>query len=52
MLETATIENVRVLPEDVHNQTLVSHVHPPDWVNPESAIATAGRRTTSNFGLA
>ncbi len=37
MLETATIENVRVLPADVHNQTLVSHVHPPDWVNPEPA---------------
>ena len=37
MLETATIENVRVLPEDVHNQTLVPHVHPPDWVNPEPA---------------
>ncbi len=37
MLETATIEDVRVLPEDVHNQTLVSHVHPPDWVNPEPA---------------
>lgn len=37
MTETATVENVRVLPEDVHNQTLVSHVHPPDWVNPEPA---------------
>ena len=31
MTETATVENVRVLPVDVHNQTLVSHVHPPNW---------------------
>ena len=37
MPETATFENVRVLPEDVHNQTLVSNVHPPDWVNPKPA---------------
>ena len=22
-------------PLDKHNRTLVSHVHPPDWVNPE-----------------
>lgn len=27
----------QVLPEDVYNRTLVTHVHPPDWVNPEPA---------------
>ncbi len=26
-----------VLPQDEHNQTLVSNVHPPDWKNPEPA---------------
>ncbi len=26
-----------VSPWDAHNQQLVSHVHPPDWVNPEPA---------------
>ncbi len=26
-----------VLPQDVHNEKLVSRVHPPDWVNPEPA---------------
>jgi len=26
-----------VLPVDVHNQRLVSNVHPPDWVNPKPA---------------
>jgi len=26
-----------VLPHDVHNATLVSNVHPPDWQNPEPA---------------
>jgi len=26
-----------VLPHDVHNATLVSNVHPPDWPNPEPA---------------
>jgi pyruvate/2-oxoglutarate dehydrogenase complex dihydrolipoamide dehydrogenase (E3) component len=26
-----------VLPQDVHNATLVSNVHPPDWQNPEPA---------------
>jgi pyruvate/2-oxoglutarate dehydrogenase complex dihydrolipoamide dehydrogenase (E3) component len=30
-------ESVRVLPDDVYNQTLVGNVHPPDWVNPEPA---------------
>ncbi len=28
-------ERVTVRPMDEYNQTLVSHVHPPDWVNPE-----------------
>lgn len=26
-----------ILPHDVHNQTLVGNVHPPDWVNPVPA---------------
>src|SRR6059036_3305431 len=30
-----THETVTVLPNDEHNQRLVSNVHPPDWVNPE-----------------
>ncbi len=30
------MEKVVVPPMDVHNQTLVSNVHPSDWVNPES----------------
>lgn len=30
-------ENVTVQPEDQYNQTLLSNVHPPDWVNPEPA---------------
>jgi pyruvate/2-oxoglutarate dehydrogenase complex dihydrolipoamide dehydrogenase (E3) component len=30
-------ENVTVLPMDEYNQTLVSYVHPPDWVNPQPA---------------
>jgi pyruvate/2-oxoglutarate dehydrogenase complex dihydrolipoamide dehydrogenase (E3) component len=28
-------EAVRVLPEDVFNQTLLANVHPPDWTNPQ-----------------
>lgn len=31
------VEKVTVSPMDVYNQTLVAHVHPPDWVNPEPA---------------
>src|SRR5512135_1260453 len=23
-----------VLPRDIHNETLVNNVHPPDWINP------------------
>jgi len=30
-------QSIQVLPEDVYNRTLVTHVHPPDWVNPEPA---------------
>ncbi|BAY30765.1 pyridine nucleotide-disulfide oxidoreductase dimerization region [Nostoc carneum NIES-2107] len=30
-------ETVTVRPMDEYNQTLVSHVHPPDWVNPKPA---------------
>ncbi len=26
-----------ISPMDIHNQTLISNVHPPDWVNPEPA---------------
>ncbi|MGB8698214.1 MAG: mercuric reductase [Thermosynechococcaceae cyanobacterium] len=29
------VEPVTVLPLDVHNQTLVSYVHPADWINPK-----------------
>src|SRR5262249_58504398 len=32
MLETPPVQ-----PYDVHNQFLVSNVHPPDWANPEPA---------------
>ena len=28
-------ESVVVLPDDEHNQKLVSNVRPPDWVNPD-----------------
>ncbi|MBD2354402.1 mercuric reductase [Tolypothrix sp. FACHB-123] len=31
------VERVTVRPMDEYNQTLVSHVHPQDWVNPEPA---------------
>jgi len=27
----------QVLPQDEHNRTLISNVHPPDWTNPEPA---------------
>ncbi|MEO8497138.1 MAG: FAD-containing oxidoreductase, partial [Planctomycetota bacterium] len=29
--------HVALQPNDVHNQTLASHVHPPDWTNPTPA---------------
>ena len=28
-------DRVVILPDDVHNRELVSHVHPSDWRNPE-----------------
>ena len=31
---TSKDDTVTVLPIDEHNETLVSHVHPPDWTNP------------------
>ncbi len=34
---TGTSDTVQVLPADEYNETLVSNVHPPDWVNPDSA---------------
>jgi len=30
-------ETLQLLPRDEHNATLVSHVHPTDWTNPEPA---------------
>ena len=30
-------ETLQVRPYDIHNQLLVSNVHPPDWANPEPA---------------
>ncbi|GBC83493.1 Mercuric reductase [bacterium HR10] len=41
MVRTETLAPVQdaleVLPKDEYNATLVSNVHPPDWVNPEPA---------------
>ncbi|MEW5860826.1 MAG: mercuric reductase [Cyanobacteriota bacterium] len=31
------VDRVSISPMDVYNQTLVAHVHPPDWVNPVPA---------------
>ncbi|WP_041780205.1 mercuric reductase [Allocoleopsis franciscana] len=36
-MSNSAFENVTVAPMDEYNQTLVSHVHPPDWVNPKPA---------------
>jgi pyruvate/2-oxoglutarate dehydrogenase complex dihydrolipoamide dehydrogenase (E3) component len=39
-IDEAGMEKVRmpeIHPLDDHNRTLLSHVHPPDWVNPEPA---------------
>jgi pyruvate/2-oxoglutarate dehydrogenase complex dihydrolipoamide dehydrogenase (E3) component/uncharacterized membrane protein YdjX (TVP38/TMEM64 family) len=33
--DLAMPNTVQVLPDDVHNQTLVANVHPRDWVNPQ-----------------
>ena len=34
---TAIQEHLNVAPWDIHNQTLVANVHPPDWANPTPA---------------
>jgi ribulose 1,5-bisphosphate synthetase/thiazole synthase len=34
-MSNSAFQKVTVLPMDEHNQKLVSHVHPPDWVNPQ-----------------
>jgi len=36
-MSNSEVERVTVRPMDEYNQKLVSHVHPPDWVNPEAA---------------
>jgi pyruvate/2-oxoglutarate dehydrogenase complex dihydrolipoamide dehydrogenase (E3) component len=36
-MSNSAFEKVTVSPMDEYNQTLVSYVHPPDWVNPEPA---------------
>lgn len=34
-MSQSAFQKVTVPPMDQYNQTLVSHVHPPDWVNPK-----------------
>lgn len=36
-MSTSGFEQVTLSPMDEYNQTLVSYVHPPDWVNPKPA---------------
>jgi pyruvate/2-oxoglutarate dehydrogenase complex dihydrolipoamide dehydrogenase (E3) component len=36
-MSNSAFEPVNISPMDEYNQTLVSYVHPPDWVNPEPA---------------
>ncbi|AFY75705.1 pyruvate/2-oxoglutarate dehydrogenase complex, dihydrolipoamide dehydrogenase component [Pleurocapsa sp. PCC 7327] len=36
-MSNSAFQKVTVPPMDEHNQRLVSHVHPPDWVNPQPA---------------
>jgi pyruvate/2-oxoglutarate dehydrogenase complex dihydrolipoamide dehydrogenase (E3) component len=36
-MSNSAFENVTISPMDEYNQTLVSYVHPPDWVNPKPA---------------
>lgn len=36
-MSSSAFEQVTVSPMDEYNQTLVSYVHPPDWVNPQPA---------------
>lgn len=33
----STPDNLLISPWDAHNETLVSHVHPPNWTNPQPA---------------
>jgi pyruvate/2-oxoglutarate dehydrogenase complex dihydrolipoamide dehydrogenase (E3) component len=37
IMSNSAFQNISVSPMDEYNQTLVSHVHPPDWVNPKPA---------------
>ena len=37
LMSNSAFQNVTVSPMDEYNQTLVSYVHPPDWVNPKPA---------------
>jgi pyruvate/2-oxoglutarate dehydrogenase complex dihydrolipoamide dehydrogenase (E3) component len=36
-MSNSSVESVSILPMDEYNQTLVSYVHPNDWVNPTPA---------------
>jgi pyruvate/2-oxoglutarate dehydrogenase complex dihydrolipoamide dehydrogenase (E3) component len=36
-MKNSNFQAVTVLPMDEYNQSLVSHVHPPDWINPKPA---------------
>ena len=36
-MSNSAFERVTISPMDEYNQTLVSYVHPPDWVNPKPA---------------
>jgi pyruvate/2-oxoglutarate dehydrogenase complex dihydrolipoamide dehydrogenase (E3) component len=36
-MSNSAFEGVNVSPMDEYNQTLVSNVHPPNWVNPQPA---------------
>jgi pyruvate/2-oxoglutarate dehydrogenase complex dihydrolipoamide dehydrogenase (E3) component len=36
-MSKSAFERVTISPMDEYNQTLVSYVHPPDWVNPKPA---------------
>ncbi|MFH1919275.1 MAG: FAD-dependent oxidoreductase, partial [Planctomycetota bacterium] len=37
LLEKPMTGAVEVLPDDIHNRTLIDNVHPGDWTNPEPA---------------
>jgi pyruvate/2-oxoglutarate dehydrogenase complex dihydrolipoamide dehydrogenase (E3) component len=36
-MSNSSVESISILPMDEYNQTLVSYVHPNDWVNPTPA---------------